>query len=189
MMGHAERGEGRLERRGSDQTGAMTSDGAFGDADSERTPFDETRCVWAVDPVVTTVFASSAFARLVGIDRHVLPGQPWFVVLPIMSITTVEWLVHTSTRSPTAILDVRHLEGEHISVVLSRVAGGPGNDHAVFRVSPLGPRNVPHTITAVSILAPIQVDRASSGGRSTTGFPSPGHRRYREGTRRSHAGS
>jgi len=175
----------------------MTAEyGPFEDADAELMPGDETSCVWAVNPVVSTVFASSAFARLVGIDRRVLAGQPWFVVLPITSIAAAEWLVHTAARRPSATLDVRHLEGEYISVVLSRVCGGPGHDHAVFRVSPLGQRGTPAVITAIPTSAPADVDPAAANqarhlglrGATVTRPANSGPRGRRGWTRRSHAG-
>jgi hypothetical protein len=151
MMSHGARvAAGRLEKSRRDQPGARAAEYVLPlDAVAEAMPSDETRCVWAVNPIVSTVFASSAFARLVGIERRVLRGQPWFVVLPITSLTAVEWLVHSTAWRPAATLDLRHLEGEYIAAVLSRVSGGPGHDYAVFNVSPLGRRVARTAITAL----------------------------------------
>jgi PAS domain-containing protein len=105
--------------------------------EDETIPAQDASCIWAVAPGLTTVFASPAFSRLVGISRFVLVGQPWFVLLPEESMKAVDWLVSTPTTRATAILDIRHLEGLRHRVVLRRIYGGPGHDKAVFRVTAL----------------------------------------------------
>jgi hypothetical protein len=197
-MGCDRRGaEGRVGRRVWDPRTAMTVEHPRRrDAGPEAVSFNRAECDWVVSPVVTTIFASSAFGRLVGIDQGVLSGQPWFVVLPITSITAVEWLVHTPTPRPTASLEVRHLEGEYVSVVVSRVGGGPGHDHAVFQVSPIGRRASTAVITAIPISASVDVDvtaRNEARPINVRGMPSAwrgtaGSRRRRGWIRRSNAG-
>jgi|HubBroStandDraft_1064217.scaffolds.fasta_scaffold856719_2 PAS domain-containing protein len=105
-------------------------------------------CVWAVAPDLSTLLASPSFARLVGIERKALAGLAWSTVLPGNSRPALDWLVDTPQTSPTAILEVRHLEGLHIRVLLRRIHGGPGQDRAVFMVVPLEHRHAETIIDA-----------------------------------------
>jgi PAS domain-containing protein len=93
--------------------------------------------IWAVDPELTTLFVSPGFARLVGINRLVLAGLPWFTIIPETSLTALEWLVDTEKRRPSSILELRHLEGARLRAVALRVYGGPDRDKVVLRVIPL----------------------------------------------------
>ena len=117
-------------------------------AEDEATPAADASCVWAVAPCLTTVYASRAFSRLVGINRAVLLGQPWFVLLPATSVKAVDWLAHTPTTRATAILEMRHLDGTRFRVVLRRIYGGPGHDKAVFRVTALDRRETSIVVDA-----------------------------------------
>jgi len=115
--------------------------------------------VWAVEEDLSTLFASPSFARLVGINRLVLAGLPWFVVLPGASRSALDWLVHTPQSSPTAILAIRHLEGAHIRVLLRRIHGGPDQGRAVFTVIPLDQRRAATIVDAT--VSGVNVDRSS----------------------------
>jgi hypothetical protein len=92
---------------------------------------------WAVDDDLTTLFASSGFARLVGINRFFIAGLPWFAIVRGTSAPALEWLVDTPRRRASAIIELRHLEGSFLPTVVYRVYGGPGKDKVVFRVFPL----------------------------------------------------
>jgi hypothetical protein len=116
--------------------------------EDEAIPAADSSCVWAVAPGLTTVFASRSFSRLVGINRAVLPGQPWFVLLPATSVNAVDWLAHTPTTRATAILEMRLRDGTRLRVVLRRIYGGPGHDKAVFRVTALDRRETATVIEA-----------------------------------------
>jgi PAS domain-containing protein len=106
-------------------------------ADTAPDPAEDAACVWAVDFELTTIFANEAFSRLVGINRLTLAGQPWFTVLPATSGGALEWLAHSPISRPTAILEIRHLDGARIPVVACRIYGGPGYDKAVLLVTAL----------------------------------------------------
>ena len=105
-------------------------------------PAEDAACVWAVDSELTTIFANEAFSRLVGISRRTLAGQPWFTVLPATSGGALEWLAHSLISRPTAILEIRHLDGARIPVVACRIYGGPGHDKAVLLVTALEQQDI-----------------------------------------------
>ena len=94
-------------------------------------------CVWALNRDLTTLFASPGFARLVGINRLVLAEVPWFALLSRASLSSLEWLIDTQFDGATTVLELRHIEGRHIAVVVRRVYGGPATDKAVFIVASL----------------------------------------------------
>jgi hypothetical protein len=100
-------------------------------------PIISAACTWAVDDDLTTLFASPGFARLVGINRLVVAGLPWFAIVRGTSAPALEWLVDTPRRRASAIIELRHLEGGFLPTVAYRVYGGPGKDKVVFRVFPL----------------------------------------------------
>jgi len=110
----------------------LVTDGIF--RHGAAVPTKGNTAVWALDRNLTTVFASPSFAKLVGINRLVLSGVPWFVIVPQRSLTTLAWLVHTSAARPEGVLAIRHLDNGTMAVAASRVFGGPGWDKAVLTV-------------------------------------------------------
>jgi PAS domain-containing protein len=117
-------------------------------ADEAADPAEDAACVWAVDAGLMTVFANEAFSRLVGVNRLTLAGQPWFAVLPASSGGALEWLARSPITRPTALLEIRHLEGARIPVVACRIYGGPGHDKVVLLVTVLEQQDITSLVEA-----------------------------------------
>jgi hypothetical protein len=94
-------------------------------------------CLWGLNNDLSTRFVSPGFARLVGVSRLLLVGQPCFSLLASADIAVLESLVRTPLSGASAVVGVRHIEGVHIPVTLRRISGGPGRDTAVFTVLPV----------------------------------------------------
>jgi hypothetical protein len=94
-------------------------------------------CLWGVNDDLSTRFVSPAFARLVGVGRLLLIGQPWFMLLANANRAALESLVRSPLSGPAAVVEIRHVEGGLIPVALRRISGGRGRDTAVLTVVPI----------------------------------------------------